>query len=240
MQNPDSPEGVLLVDKPQGCTSHDIVDRVRRMLSTRKVGHAGTLDPMATGLLIILVGKATKVSQYLMSLPKVYEGRFRLGEATDSHDAEGKIIAQHEVPVLSDDQIREAMATFSGDQYQIPPMFSAKKHKGKPLYKMARKGQVVEREPRFIHVSQFELISFDSPEGDFCIACSKGTYVRTLINDFGDKLGCSAHMTALRRTSIDRFSINDAKTMDELEAISPSDIKPLFIPAYQAVPSTML
>jgi len=240
MQNTDKPEGVLLIDKPQGCTSHDIVDRVRRKLSTRKVGHAGTLDPMATGLLIILVGKATKISQYLMSLPKVYEGRFKLGEATDSHDAEGKITEQNDVPELSDEQVREAMTSFSGDQYQIPPMFSAKKHKGQPLYKMARKGLVVEREPRFINVSQFELLSFDSPEGNFRIACSKGTYVRTLINDFGEKLGCFAHMNALRRTDIDRFSINDSTTIDDLDAMQLSEIKQLLIPPYQAVPSTVL
>ena len=240
MQTPENPDGVLLVDKPQGCTSHDVVDRIRRKLGTRKVGHAGTLDPLATGMLIILVGKATKVSQYLMSLPKVYEGCFRLGESTDSHDAEGKIIAEHEVPELSDEQIREAMAAFSGDQYQTPPMFSAKKHKGKPLYKLARKGEVVEREPRFIHVSQFELLSYNSPEGTFRMACSKGTYVRTLINDFGDKLGCGAHMRGLRRTDIDRFSINDATTVDDIEAMPLAEIRRLLIPAYQAVPSNVL
>ena len=240
MQNPDKPEGILLVDKPQGCTSHDVVDRIRRKLGIRKVGHAGTLDPLATGMLIILVGKATKVSQYLMSLPKVYEGSFRLGEATDSHDSDGKIIATLDVPELSDEQIREAMGAFSGDQYQIPPMFSAKKHKGKPLYTLARKGLVVEREPRFIHVSQYALLSFNSPEGSFRIACSKGTYVRTLINDLGDKLNCGAHMTGLRRTAIDRFSIDNATTVDGIEDMSLTEIRRLLIPAYQAVPSNVL
>ena len=240
MQTQDKPEGVLLVDKPQGCTSHDIVDRIRRKLGIRKVGHAGTLDPLATGMLIILVGKATKISQYLISLSKVYEGSFRLGETTDSHDADGKITERRDVPELSDVQVREVIAGFVGDQYQVPPMFSAKKHKGKPLYKLARKGLEVEREPRFIHVSQFDLLSYNSPEGTFRIASSKGTYVRTLIHDFGEKLGCGAHMTGLRRTDIDRFSINDATTIDDIDAMSLAEIRRLLIPVYQAVSSNVL
>lgn len=240
MQASPNPEGVLLIDKPSGCTSHDIVDRVRRKLGIRKVGHAGTLDPLATGMLIILVGKATKVSQYLMSLPKVYEGSFKLGESTDSHDAEGQVTETREVPSLTAEDITEAMSGFTGDQYQTPPMFSAKKHKGKPLYKMARKGQEVEREPRFISVSRLELLDFNSPNGDFLMACSKGTYVRTLLHDLGNKIGCGAHMTALRRTEIDHFHIDNATPIDALEEMPHSEITRLLIPVYQAVPSNML
>lgn len=146
-------EGVLLIDKPQGLTSHDVVDRVRRKLKIKRVGHAGTLDPGATGLLIILVGKATKLSQFLMSLSKVYEGTVVLGKETDSQDSDGEVVAEKPVPELTEEDVLKYMAQFKGDQYQTPPMYSAKKINGVPLYKMARKGKEVEREPRFIRIS---------------------------------------------------------------------------------------
>ncbi len=233
-------EGVLLIDKPQGITSHDVVDRVRRRLRMKRIGHAGTLDPMATGLLIILVGKATKISQFLMSLDKVYEGTIMLGMETDSHDADGEVIVTKPVPEISEQQMKEYFAGFVGDQYQLPPMYSAKKIDGVPLYKLARKGKTVEREQRFIHVSSFELLRFELPELDFRVACSKGTYVRTIAHDLGQKIGCGAHLNALRRTAIERFEIEDSFTLEELEEMTLSDVQRALIPIYQAVPSNVL
>lgn len=233
-------EGVLLIDKPQGITSHDVVDRVRRRLRMKRIGHAGTLDPMATGLLIILVGKATKISQFLMSLDKVYEGTIMLGMETDSHDADGEILVTKPVPEVTEEQMKEVFAGFVGDQYQLPPMYSAKKIDGVPLYKLARKGKTVEREPRFIHVSSFELLRFELPELDFRVACSKGTYVRTIAHDLGQKMDCGAHLNALRRTAIERFEIEDSFTLEELEEMTLADVQRALIPIYQAVPSNVL
>ncbi len=234
-------DGILLVDKPTGCTSHDVVAHIRRSFGIKKVGHAGTLDPLATGLLILLLGKATKISQYLISLNKEYEGEFLLGQSTDSHDSDGEVVESKPLPAdLNEIKLKTEMLRFIGDQYQTPPMFSAKKHKGKPLYKMARQGQEVDREARFIHISAFDLTAIDLPRGGFRVACSKGTYVRTLIHDLGQNLTCGAHMTALRRTSIDRFHIKDAVTMDEIDNMNHSDIRRKLIPIYQAVPSHVL
>lgn len=239
--NPESPEGILLVDKPQGITSHDVVDRVRRIYSLRKVGHAGTLDPMATGLMIILVGKATKVSQYLMSMPKVYEGTLRLGQVTDTQDADGDVLEDRPIPPeVTGDFLKAQMSEFLGDQYQTPPMFSAKKVKGVPLYKLARKGKEVEREPRIIHISGFELLSFGLPESDFRLSCSKGTYVRTVVHDLGEKIGCGAYLSRLRRTEIDRFSVDKAVTLDALNEMSASEKLKTLLPVYKMVPSHVL
>ncbi len=234
-------EGILLIDKDSGCTSHDVVDKVRRCLKMRAVGHAGTLDPLATGLLVILVGRATKVSQYLMSLDKVYEGEFKLGEETNSHDCDGEVVATLPVPEnLDAEGIKKHMASFLGDQYQTPPMFSAKKVNGVALYKLARKGQEVERQPRFIRVSAFDLLEWNKPFGKFRLACSKGTYVRTVCNDMGKRVGCGAHMTALRRISSDKFDVANAVTISELSQMNPSAIKKLLIPVCEAVPSFAL
>ena len=156
-------EGVLLVDKPAGMTSHDVVARARRIFKMKKIGHAGTLDPMATGLLILLIGRATRLSQYLMSLDKVYEGSVTLGITTDSHDAEGEVLSTRPVPDLDQTAMEEHLSSFVGDQYQTPPMFSAIKKDGVPLYKLARKGKTIEREPRFVRVSSFELLRFELP-----------------------------------------------------------------------------
>lgn len=233
-------EGVLLIDKPTGCTSHDVVARLRRKLQMKQIGHAGTLDPMATGVLVMLVGRATKVSQYLMSMDKGYRGEFLLGVVTDSHDADGEVTATAPVPDLTESDLNEHMKTFIGDQYQIPPMFSAKKIKGVPLYKMARKGKEVEREPRFVRVSQFDLLDFTPPSATFYLHCSKGTYVRTIVHDLGHKLGCGAHLTALRRTSSGQFQEEDTIPLDEFESMAASDIRRRLIPVYQAVPSHAL
>lgn len=234
------PEGILLVDKPQGITSHDVVDRVRRAYGMKQVGHAGTLDPMATGLVIVLVGKATKVSQFLMSLDKVYTGEVTLGIKTDSYDADGEVIEEKEVPALSREELEAAMAAFKGDQYQTPPMFSAKKINGVPLYKMARKGKTVEREPRFIRVSAFDLHDYESPKFSFRLACSKGTYVRSVAFDLGEKLECGAHLSGLRRTEIERFKIEDAVTLDALKEMDNAAKRRCLMPIYQAVPTHVI
>lgn len=232
--------GVLLLDKPTGLTSHDVVDRVRRKLRMKKVGHAGTLDPNATGLMILLLGKATKLSQFLMGLDKIYEGTGMLGRSTTTQDGEGETIEEHEVPEISEATMRETLAEFLGDQYQTPPMFSAKKVEGVPLYKLARKGKEVEREARVIRVKSFELDRWESPEFDFTVDCSKGTYVRTLIHDIGAKLGCGAYLKDLRRTEIGKFLIEDSLELDEFEGMEVAEIRRWIIPPYQAVPSNVL
>jgi tRNA pseudouridine55 synthase len=233
---PKEIEGVLLVDKPTGITSHDVVYRLRRKLQMQRIGHAGTLDPMATGLLIMLIGKATRISQYLMSVDKVYEGEATLGVVTNSQDAEGEVMETRPVPALTEVQVKEAMKTFLGDQYQTPPMHSAVKVGGVPLYKMARKGEEIEREPRFIRVTSFELLSFASPKITFRLECTKGTYVRTIANDLGQKLGCGAHLSALRRTGSGKFTIAQCLPLDEIEKLSLPEIEKRLIPVYEAAP----
>jgi tRNA pseudouridine55 synthase len=230
-------EGVLLVDKPKGLTSHDVVYHLRRKLGMKKIGHAGTLDPMATGLLIMLIGKATRISQYLMSTDKVYEGEATLGVVTDSQDAEGEIMETRPVPELSEAAVREAMKGFLGDQYQTPPMHSAIKVDGVKLYHLARKGEEVEREPRFIRVVAFELLSFNSPKLTFRLHCTKGTYVRTIAHDLGQKLGCGAHLSALRRTASGKFEMSQGLPLDQIEALPLSEIEKRLIPVYAAAPS---
>ena len=210
-------DGILLIDKHAGCTSHDIVNAVRRRLKMKGVGHAGTLDPLATGLVVVLVGKATKASQYLMSLDKVYEGQMEFGKETDSHDSEGDVKAEYPVPNISFDSLQSEMNAFLGDQYQIPPMFSAKKLNGVPLYKLARKGKEVEREPRFINISKFELLRWESPRADFKLACSKGTYVRAFARDLGVALGSGAHLSGLVRTASGGFSLENALSISDFE-----------------------
>ncbi len=229
-------EGVLLVDKPQGLTSHDVVYRLRRKLQMKKIGHAGTLDPMATGVLIMLIGKATRISQYLMSVDKVYEGEATLGVVTDSQDAEGEVMETRPVPELTEAQVREVMKTFLGDQYQTPPMHSAIKVDGVKLYQLARKGEVIEREPRFIRIAAFEMLSFGLPKVSFRLDCTKGTYVRTVAHDLGNKLGCGAHLSALRRTASGKFTIGQCLTLDQIETLSLPEIEKRLIPTYEAAP----
>lgn len=229
-------DGVLLIDKPTDHTSHDVVARVRRKLGMKRIGHAGTLDPMATGLLIILVGKATSASQYLISLDKEYTGTIKLGQVTNTQDAEGDVLETRPVPAYTQAEILAAVRTFHGDQYQTPPMFSAIKIDGVPLYKSARKGEDVEREPRFVRVMHWEITRFAPTELDFILRCSKGTYVRTLANDLGAKLGCGAHLSALRRTATNTFVVSQALTIDQFEAMPRSEIESRLIPVRSAVP----
>ena len=233
---PKEMEGVLLVDKPSGLTSHDVVYHLRRKLQMKKIGHAGTLDPMATGLLVMLIGKATRISQYLISVDKIYEGEATLGVVTDSQDAQGEVMETRPVPPLTEAQVRETMKSFLGDQYQMPPMHSAIKIGGVPLYKMARKGEEIEREPRFIRISSFELTSFALPKLGFTVHCTKGTYVRTIANDLGNKLGSGAHLSALRRTGSGKFDISQCMPLEQIEALSLPEIEKRLIPVYEAAP----
>lgn len=237
---PKEMEGVLLVDKPQDHTSHDVVARLRGKLKMRRIGHAGTLDPMATGLLIILIGKATRVSQYLISLDKEYEGTVELGKVTDSQDADGEVMETRPVPPLTEEGVKAVIAGFLGDQYQMPPMYSAIKIDGVPLYKNARKGVEIEREPRFIRVMNWDLTRFALPQLDFRLRCTKGTYVRTLAHDLGQKLGCGAHLSALRRTATDKFHVSQALTLDQIQAMSLPEIEKRLISVYEAVPTVAL
>ena len=210
-------DGVLLVDKAQGMTSHAVVAITRRALNTKKVGHCGTLDPLATGLLIITVGRGTKIQDLIMSEDKEYAGTMRLGETTDSQDADGVVVETKTVPNFSREEIEAAFEKFKGDFYQTPPMVSAIKKDGVPLYKLARQGKVVEREPRFVRVYASEIQGLRLPDIDFRVVCSKGFYVRTYAFDIGGYLGCGAHLRSLRRTKSGRFSVEGAVTVEELK-----------------------
>jgi len=210
-------DGVLLVDKARGMTSHDVVAIVRRCLNTKKVGHCGTLDPLATGLLIIVIGRGTKIQDLIMSEDKEYVGTMTLGVTTDSQDADGKIVETRPVPELTREQIDAGFAKFHGDFYQMPPMVSAIKKEGVPLYKLARQGKTVEREPRFVHVYAHEITDVRLPEIDFRVVCSKGFYVRTYAFDIGNELGCGAHLKDLRRTKSGKFTLEKSVTVEELK-----------------------
>jgi tRNA pseudouridine55 synthase len=207
-------EGLLLVDKPAGATSHDVVDAVRRSLGTRKVGHAGTLDPMATGLLIVGAGRATRLLRFLGDLPKTYEGAIRLGVETTTLDADGEVV--REAPVTaSRDEVAAAMRALEGASLQRPPAYSAVKVGGRKLYEAARAGERLEAEPRPVRVDAFELMSYEPPDAAFRVTCSGGTYVRVLTADVGAALSCGAHLIALRRTAIGPFRVEDASPPEE-------------------------
>lgn len=212
------PGGFLVVDKPAGWTSHDVVDAARRWLGTRRVGHLGTLDPLATGVLPLAVREATKLAPFLAKGRKLYRARLRLGRETDTLDAEGQLLREHSGPLPDEASVRAACAAFVGDLEQIPPMFSAVKHRGVPLHRLARRGEEVERAPRRVSVERIELLCFEPPEVEIEVACSAGTYVRTLAADIGRRLGCGAHLGALRRTRSGPFEIGAAASVDELEA----------------------
>jgi tRNA pseudouridine55 synthase len=217
-------DGVLLIDKAPGMTSHDVVAIVRNRLATQKVGHCGTLDPFATGLLLIVVGRGTKIQDLLMSEDKEYVGTMRLGEVTNTQDRDGEVIETHAVGTLDKSVIEGAFAKFHGDFYQIPPMVSAIKKEGVPLYKLAREGKVVEREPRCVHVYAHEIRKIRLPEIDFRVICSKGFYVRTYAHDIGQELGCGAHLSGLRRTKSGRFTVEGAVTIEALKTDSRESI----------------
>lgn len=222
--------GVLLIDKPIGPTSHDIVHRIRRTFTIPKVGHGGTLDPMASGLMILLLGKATKLSERFLGSDKVYEGTMHFGIATDSQDAMGEVIRTGDASSLTADQVRAMMEKRVGDSMQMPPMTSALKVDGVPLYKLARKGEEVERQARLIHLFRFDLKSFAPPCADFEVKCTKGTYVRTLCADIGEELGCGAHLSRLRRTRCGSFSIAEALPLAEALKMPPSGLAARVLP----------
>ena len=228
-------DGVLLVDKPAGLTSHDVVDRVRRHFGFKKVGHCGTLDPAATGLLILVIERATKLQDRLMSDDKMYEGTMLLGVSTDSQDADGAVIAEKPVPPLTEEDIDQVFAKFRGDLQQVPPMVSAVKHQGTPLYKLARKGKTVEREPRLVHIYDLRVLGLELPRVRLRVACTKGTYVRTLCSDVGDLLGCGAHLYELRRMRSGNFDVKDAHSLETIMQQTREQLTAFIIPILKFV-----
>jgi tRNA pseudouridine55 synthase len=216
-------KGVLLVDKPAGITSHDVVDHIRKASGMRKVGHTGTLDPGATGLLLICLGAATRLSEHLTGLDKIYEGDMRLGVATDSYDMDGDVLAEHDVPELAAEDIQSLFDEFTGDILQVPPMVSAVKINGERLYKKARQGEVVERPSREVIVSEFSLLAYEPPLATFRVQCTSGTYVRALCHDVGERIGCGGALDSLRRTAVGKHRIEDALPLDDFR--TPRDVE---------------
>ena len=208
--------GILNIDKPAGMTSHDVVNRVRRLSGQRRVGHAGTLDPLATGVLVICVGWATRLSEYLMGGTKRYRTTARLGVTTDTYDAEGSVVFEADPGDVSLARVNCALESFEGEIEQIPPMYSAVKHKGTPLYKLARRGEAVTRSARSVHIYELSVADWDPPDVALEVICSKGTYIRSLVHDLGEKLGCGAHLTALTRLSSGSFRVDEATSLEEL------------------------
>ncbi|MGE4545721.1 MAG: tRNA pseudouridine(55) synthase TruB [Pedobacter sp.] len=215
--------GILIVDKPQGMTSHAVVGRVRRLFGLRKVGHAGTLDPLATGVLVVALGQATRILQFLMEENKVYRASLLLGKVTDTQDSEGQVLGTHETSHLCADEIRDVCMSMVGPIDQVPPMYSALKKDGVPLYKLARQGVEVARTARRVTIFSLQQLSVQSPCVTFDVSCSKGTYIRTLCHDIGAKLGCGAHLTSLRRLQSAPFTEADAVTLEEIEQAAPED-----------------
>ena len=233
MQEIGALDGALLIDKPVGWTSHDVVAKVRNHFRIPKVGHCGTLDPNATGLLIIVLGRGTKLSEKLMSSDKVYEGEAKFGETTDSYDVDGQVVATAPVPPLTIDKLNEEADKFTGDLMQTPPMVSAVKVEGVPLYKLARKGVEVERKERLVHIYTYRFTQYAEPMGTFRVACTKGTYVRSLVHDLGQKLGCGAYLKSLRRMDSGKFSVNEAAPLEQILKWSLPELEKRVIPFFQ-------
>ncbi|MFQ6014327.1 MAG: tRNA pseudouridine(55) synthase TruB [Anaerolineae bacterium] len=223
---PDHQEapGILNVNKPAGMTSHDVVAAVRRMSGQKRVGHAGTLDPLATGVLLICLGQATRVIEYLQRFPKVYCAQIRLGVVTDTYDAEGEVISEVAELNVSRDQIEEVLPSFMGQIEQVPPLYSALKHKGQPLYKLARQGIEIEREARVVEIYRLQITDWTPPLLELEVECSKGTYIRSLAHDLGQMLGCGAHLSKLVRRASGHFTLE--------ESISLADLKVAFSEGY--------
>ncbi len=226
-------KGILLVDKAPGMTSHDVVDHIRKAAGTRRVGHTGTLDPAATGLLIICVGEATRLSEHLTGLGKVYEGHMRLGVVTESYDMDGAIVEERPTPELSSDAIRDVFARYTGEIDQIPPMVSAVKVGGERLYKRARKGETVDRPARRVTVSEFALLDYELPLIHFRVRCTSGTYVRSLCHDAGQDFGCGAALNSLRRTAVGRHSVEDATPVADFKTLE--DVETRLLPLGEAL-----
>ena len=226
----ESFDGILAVHKPSGPTSHDIVAKIRRHFRFRKVGHGGTLDPMATGLLVILIGRGTKLANQFIASDKTYEGAMRLGVETDSQDAQGKVTREADAAAVTREQLEAEMGKFRGDIFQIPPMVSAVKVDGVPLYKRARRGETIERKPRLIHIYEFSLVDFRPPLADFRLQCTKGTYARTLCADVGTGLGCGAHLQQLVRTRCGDITLEQAVPMDDIMRMNGPELLEKIIP----------
>lgn len=236
-----SPEGILNIDKPGGITSHDVVNQIRRISGIRRVGHAGTLDPLATGVILLCVGRATRLAEYLVGQPKRYAATVRLGQATDTYDADGEVVA--EIPVqVSQRDIELALTPFHGRIQQQAPAYSAIKRNGQPLYKLARQGKKVDPPVREVHIYDLQLRSWNKPYLQLDIACSSGTYIRSLAHDLGQELGCGGHITALTRTAIGDFSLEQATTLEELQDgewtryLLPSDTAVKYLPQMELSP----
>ena len=212
--------GLLIIDKPPGMTSFDVVRQVRRMTKTRRVGHAGTLDPMATGVLPVAVGTATRLIEYLMAGDKAYRATLKLGSATDTQDSDGQVLEEKSWQDVDLASVSAAVENFIGDFEQLPPMYSALKKDGQPLYKLARQGIEVDREPRRVHVESLTIDEYSPPYMTFTVTCSKGTYVRTLCHEIGQILGCGAHMTDLRRLSCGRFDLAASHPLQVFKELS--------------------
>ncbi|MFA6666735.1 MAG: tRNA pseudouridine(55) synthase TruB [Armatimonadota bacterium] len=216
-------DGVLNLNKPSGPTSHDMVSRIRRIFHQRRVGHAGTLDPMASGVLVICLGEATRIVEYLMDSKKLYRASAVFGIQTDTEDSTGTVTARTDCRSITQEMVERALPGFTGKIMQVPPMASALHHNGRRLYDLARAGQVVERQPREVEIYSLRLISFkagEHPAATFDIECSKGTYIRTLCADIGSALGCGGHMSSLARLAVGRFALEDACSPDDLEALA--------------------
>ena len=216
-------DGVLVVDKPEGWTSHDVVGRVRRLAKTRRVGHLGTLDPMATGVLPLVIGRATRLAQFFGKDRKVYEGIIRFGNSTDTYDRDGTPTSDPVEPSFSRDDLDRTLATFTGTFEQVPPPVSAKKVGGTPAYKLARRQMPVELKPVSVTVTSLDVLSFDGRDAAVRVDCSAGTYVRSIAHDAGRMLGCGAYLQSLRRTASGDFTVDAARTLDELAALSEQD-----------------
>ncbi|MFH1692634.1 MAG: tRNA pseudouridine(55) synthase TruB [Candidatus Omnitrophota bacterium] len=210
-------EGILIVDKPAGMTSHDVVDVARKKLKTRRVGHSGTLDPVATGVLVLLVGKATKLFSKFVHFDKEYEATLKLGIVTSTGDCEGAILSEQDVSEITEKQVRDVFAQFIGERQQVPPMVSAIKHKGKRLYELARRGIEVERKARPIKIYELVITRMSLPEIDFFVRCSKGTYVRRLGEEIGEILGCGGFISRIRRVSLGFFHIRDSIKIEDID-----------------------
>ncbi len=219
--------GILLLDKPLGITSNSALQNVKRLFKAQKAGHTGSLDPLADGLLPICFGAATKVSAFLLDADKHYLVRVKLGVTTTTADAEGEVLETRPVNGISESDIQKVVAEFEGDIEQIPPMYSALKHKGERLYKLARDGIEVEREPRKVTIHNISMHGYTEPEFELEVHCSKGTYIRTLAEDIGEKLGCGAHVSALRRTGVGPYGPDNMVTMEQIERLAGGDFSAL-------------
>jgi tRNA pseudouridine55 synthase len=226
------PEGLLNIDKPAGITSHDVVAHVRRVTGVRRVGHAGTLDPIATGVLLVGVGRTTRLIEYLVGRPKTYEARLKLGQATNTYDTEGEVVAERPFAHITTEEIETHLAAFRGQIEQQPPIYSAIKKDGQPLYKLARQGIEIEVPTRQVTIYALEMLTYEAPFLDLRVTCSAGTYIRSLAHDLGQALGCSAHLTGLRRTAIGDFGVETAVSLSDL---TPDNLTDYLLPPDMAV-----